>query len=90
MWHYDPLRINDVCKVEIKVSVYFVTSVFSFILNIVSTNLYHENENKQTDTNIFDLQEIKRVGQSFHVLTFLFFNHSSLNCHLFVFRHYKL
>ena len=36
------------CKVENykKIYVYFVTSVFSFISNIVSTNLLHGNENK--------------------------------------------
>ena len=42
-------------------SVYFVTSVFRFILNIVSTN-----ENYQMNTDAFGLQEIKRVGQSFY------------------------
>ena len=56
-------------KLKIKITVYFVTSVFSFILKIVSTNLWHENESKLIDTDAFDLQEIKRVGQSFYVLT---------------------
>ena len=59
-------------KLKIKISVYFVTSVFSFSLNIVSTNLWHENENKQTNTGEFDLQEIKRDGQYFNVLTFFY------------------
>ena len=31
--------------------------LFSFILNIVSTNLKLENENKQMNTETFDLQE---------------------------------
>ena len=51
------------CEDENKISVYFASSVFSFSLNIVSTNLWHEN--KQMDTNIFDLQEIKRMGSLF-------------------------
>ena len=42
-----------------------------FILNIVSANMLHENEIKQSDTNAIDLQEIKGVGQSFYFLTFL-------------------
>ena len=46
-------------KLKIKISVYFVTSVFSFILNIASTNLQYENENKQMDMDVFDHQEIK-------------------------------
>ena len=50
---------------KIKISVYFVTSAFSFILNIVSTN-------KQMYKDVFDLQEIKTVEQSFCVLTFPF------------------
>ena len=52
-------------KLKIKISVYVVINVFSFILNIDSTNLKYENENKQIDTEASDLQEIKRVGQSF-------------------------
>ena len=40
--------------------------MFSFISNIVSTNLLHENVNKQMDTDAFDLQDIVRVGQSFY------------------------
>ena len=50
-------------ELKIKISVYIVTSVFSFILIITSTNQYHEN--KQVGTDAFDLQEIERVGQSF-------------------------
>ena len=49
-------------RLKIKTSVYFVTSLFNFILNIVSTNLQHENENKQMDTDEFDIQEIKNSG----------------------------
>ena len=52
-------------KLIIKISIYFVTNVFSFLKNIVSTNLQHKNKNKQIDTDAFDFQEIKRVGQSF-------------------------
>ena len=55
-------------------SVYFVTSVhyvYSFIIS--STHLYHENENKQTGMDVFDFQEIKRMGQSFYILTFFIF-----------------
>ena len=54
------------CK--IKLSVDFETSVLSCILNIVSTSLQHGNKNMDTDA--FDLQEIKGVGQSLYVLTF--------------------
>ena len=57
-----------------KISVYFVTSVFSFTLNIYRVN---KSLAKQMDIDAFDLQEIKQVGQSFYVLAFLFFNHSS-------------
>ena len=39
--------------------------------------MFHENENKQMDIDAFDLQEIKRAGQSLYVLTFLFFQPSS-------------
>ena len=52
-----PTRICE--KLKIKISVYIVTSVFSFILNIFPTNLKHENENKQMDINTFVLQRIK-------------------------------
>ena len=40
-WHYAPLRVNNTCvyaKLKVKVSVYFVTSLFSFILNIAEQN----------------------------------------------------
>ena len=56
-------------KWKIIISVYFVKKVVCFILNIVSTNLYHENENKLTDT-AFDLQEIKIMGQSLYINIF--------------------
>ena len=66
MWHFAPLRLNDIFqKLKFKISVHFVTSVFSFILNIVSTNPHHDNENKLMKTDEFDHQEIKRVEQSF-------------------------
>ena len=47
-------------KLKIELYGYFVTSVFSFILNIASKQLWHENI--QTDTNAFDFQEIESVG----------------------------
>ena len=43
-------------KFKTKISVHFVTSVLGFILNNVSTNLYHENEDGY-DADAFDLQE---------------------------------
>ena len=46
-------------KLKVKISVYFVTSMFSFILNIVSTKLKHKNENRKIDFDAFYLQEIK-------------------------------
>ena len=52
-------------KLKVKIFVYFVTSMFSFILNIVSIKLKHKNENRNIDIDAFYLQEIKRVGQSF-------------------------
>ena len=42
---------------NIKISVYFVRCVFSFILNIAATDLQHGNENKQMDTVAFDPQK---------------------------------
>ena len=59
----------------------------SFILNIVLINRYHGN--KQIDTDAFDLQEVKQAGHTFYVSAFYVFNLSSLNSHLFDFRHYK-
>ena len=46
-----------------------------------------ENENKQSGTNAYDLQEIKRVSEAIFIGfdTILFFNHNSRHCHLFVF-----
>ena len=53
-----------------KITVYFVTCAHRLILNIVSTKLLqHKNINKQKDTGAFDFQIIKRVGQSFYILT---------------------
>ena len=55
------------CKVEsYKISVYFITSMFSFILNIVSTKPKHKNEIRMIDFDAFYLQEIKGMGQSFY------------------------
>ena len=41
---------------------------------MVSTNLLHENENKQMDTDAFDFQEIKRVGQSIFLCFGIFYS----------------
>ena len=43
---------------EVKLYIYFVTSVFNFILNIVSSKLKHKNENRWNDFDAFDHQEI--------------------------------
>ena len=57
------------CKVEsyFKVSVYFVASVFSLALNIVSTVALIWNR-QDWFFDAFDLQEITRVGQSFYIM----------------------
>ena len=55
-------------KMKVKVSVYFVINIFSFILNIVSTKAKHKNENRKIDFDALYLQEIKRVGQSFYTV----------------------
>ena len=52
-----------------QISVYF--------LNIVSTYIEHENENKQTAKDAFDLQEMKKWDSLFMFWQFLFFNLSS-------------
>ena len=52
-----------------KITVYFVTCVQKLLFNIVSTKLQHKNINKQKDRDAFDLQIIKRIGQSFYILT---------------------
>ena len=39
MWYYGTRKVNDMCKVEIKISIYYVTFVHSLIFNIVSTKL---------------------------------------------------
>ena len=79
------------CKIDnYKISVYFVTIiVFSVILNIVTTNLQHENENKQMTTYAFDLQKIKSKT------VFLCFDSTyslivAVVFVIFVFHHYKL
>ena len=48
-------------SLKLKYSYIFLTRMFSFILNIVST------KRKQIDFDTFYLQEIKRVGQSFYI-----------------------
>ena len=70
---------------------YMCILLYSVSLQIsIQTNLLHVNDNKQMDTDAYDLQETKRVGLSSYVLhVFLFLNHSSWHCHLFVFHHYK-
>ena len=68
------------------------SSAFDFILNIVSTNstnLLHENENKQTDTCtdlcIWPSRNKKSRVVFFMFWHLLFFNLISWHCHLFVF-----
>ena len=72
-------------QLKVKVSVYFVTSMFSFILNIVSTKQKHKKYNRNIDSVAFYLQEIKKVGQSFYILTIfiLYFYQITLSfiCH---------
>ena len=53
-------------KLKVKVSVYLVTDVFSFIFSLVSTKLQHKNENRRSDFDAFAFQEIKKVGLSFY------------------------
>ena len=43
--------INDMCKAESYNILHIFESVFSFILNIVLTNMWHENENKLIGTD---------------------------------------
>ena len=58
-----------VCEnLKFKIIVYLVTCVQRSILNIVSTK-YHENINKKKDRDAYYLQNIKRVEQSFYILT---------------------
>ena len=64
-WYYAPFKVIICAKLKVKVSVYFVTRMFSFILNIVSTKPKHKNENRKIDFDAFYLQEIKRVGAVF-------------------------
>ena len=49
-------------KLLVKISVYFITSMFSFTFNIVSIKPKHKNEKRKVDLDAFCLQEIKRVG----------------------------
>ena len=77
------------CNIEssVKVSVYFVTNVFSFFLNILLTKLQHKNENRRINVDTFDFQEIE--WDSFVIFWhFLFFNFTKYHWNLFVIRHY--
>ena len=66
------------CNVERYNICIFCNSVFSFILNIILTNLNQENDNKHMDTNVIDFQEIKGVKQSLLCFdNFVLFNRSS-------------
>ena len=56
-------------KLKFKITVHFATCVHRSILNNVLTKLQHKYINKMKDTDAFDLQNIKRVGQSFYILT---------------------
>ena len=72
-------------EMKIKISVYFVKKgVWFHFKEICSMKM----ENKQMDTDAFDFQEIIRVGQSFYILTFLFFNLSTCHCNWNDFYHY--
>ena len=59
------LRVIICTMLKVKVSVYFVTSMFSFILNIVSTKPKHKNENRKIGFDAFYLREIKKSGAVF-------------------------
>ena len=68
-------RRKLVCeKLKFKITVYFVIGERRLILNIVSTKLQHKNINKHRDRDAFDLQNIKRVGKSFYILTIFILN----------------
>ena len=56
-------------KLKIKMTVNFVTRIHKMILKIVSTKLLHKNINIHKDRGAFDPQNIKRVWQSFYILT---------------------
>ena len=58
-------------KMKFKIIEYFVTSVHRSILNIVSIKLKHKNINKQKDGDVFDLQNIKKSGTVFYILTII-------------------
>ena len=68
-WHYAQLRKNGSEKLKFKITVYFLTSVYKMVLNIVSSKLQHKNINKHKDRCAFDLHNIKRMGQSFYIST---------------------
>ena len=59
------LRNNRMCNVKVPDSVYFVTSVFMFILNIISIKLQQKTENRRINFDAFDLQENKMRGTVF-------------------------
>ena len=56
-------------KLEVKVSVYFVTGVFSFNYILFQQNCSIKKGNRQIGFEAFDLQEIQRVGQPSCILT---------------------
>ena len=49
------LRVIMCANLKVKISVYFVTNMFSFILNIVSTKPKHKYENRKIDFDTFYL-----------------------------------
>ena len=54
-------------KLKFKITVYFVTSVHTMVLNIVSSKLLHENINKHKNRGGTIIYNIKRVKQSFYI-----------------------
>ena len=59
------LRNNRMCNVKVPDSVYFVTSVFMFILNIISIKLQQKTENRRINFDAFELQGNKMRGTVF-------------------------
>ena len=59
------LRVIICAKLKVKVFVYFMTSMFSFILNIVSTKPKQKMKNRKIDFDAFYLQEIKKWDSLF-------------------------
>ena len=51
------IRLIFYAKLKIKVSVYFVTRMFSFIFNIVSTQIKHKNENRRIDFDTLNFRK---------------------------------